>query len=463
MNVLRYTYLKMEYSVNTRPLLEGSDSEEEREVSGQSNEIIINDGRPLFKPSEPRDKYYMAYLIFYLLGITTLLPWNFFITADDYWMYKFRDIKGNMTLLKPIKRSPLQASFTSYLSIASSVPSVAFLFLNTALNQRVCVHKRINGSLLFMLILFIVTTIFVQIDTDDWQWIFFVITLSIVVLLNIAGAILNGSLFGITGKFTPKYITAAIGGQALGGIFAALVQIGALAIGASSVHSAFVYFMVGNIMLFISLICYVVLSKTSFFKFHMNRLTVNEFENELLRPRIIEQKVIIRKILPYGVSVFLVFFISLCVFPGLTVLIESEYKGKGRVWNDTYFVPVTYLLFGTGDYIGRLLAGLIQKPRKGCTLVLFNIARIIFIPLLMLCNAQPRHNLPVIFDKDYYYLPILVFFAISNGYLANLSMICAPRVVEQHEKETASSIMTVFLGVGVAIGSTISLLTIRLL
>lgn len=135
------------------------------------------------------------------------------------------------------------------------------------------------------------------------------------------------------GKFSPRYITATIGGQALGGIFAALVQIGALTIGASSEHSAFVYFMVGNVVLLLSLISYIVLSKSSFFKYHMNRLIVNEFEDELLRPRIIDQKLILRKVWSYGMSVFLVFFISLCVFPGVTVLIESEYKGTGRKWN----------------------------------------------------------------------------------------------------------------------------------
>lgn len=67
------------------------------------------------------------------------------------------------------------------------------------------------------------------------------------------------------------------------------------------------------------------------------------------------------------------------------------------------------------------------QPRKGYVQVLLNILRIVFIPLLMFCNAQPRHHLSVIFDKDYYYFPILLLFAISNGYLANLSVICAPR------------------------------------
>lgn len=33
--------------------------------------------------SIPKDRYSFNYIIFYLLGMTTLLPWNFFITASD--------------------------------------------------------------------------------------------------------------------------------------------------------------------------------------------------------------------------------------------------------------------------------------------------------------------------------------------------------------------------------------------
>lgn len=32
---------------------------------------------------QPVDKYYFNYIVFYLLGMTTLLPWNFFVTAED--------------------------------------------------------------------------------------------------------------------------------------------------------------------------------------------------------------------------------------------------------------------------------------------------------------------------------------------------------------------------------------------
>jgi len=42
---------------------------------------------------------------------------------------------------------------------------------------------------------------------------------------------------------------------------------------------------------------------------------------------------IIRRIWHYGISIFLVFFISLAVYPAVTVLVESQYKGNGHAWN----------------------------------------------------------------------------------------------------------------------------------
>lgn len=175
-----------------------------------------------------------------------------------------------------------------------------------------------------------------------------------------ASSILSGSLFSIIGKFSPKYITAVVGGQALGGIFAAVVQILSLTIGASSVHTAFVYFMIGNITIAICIVSYIVLHKTLFFKYHLyeKSLMPNEFQNVLVRHQIVCYKSILRKTWMYGATLLMVFSISTAVYPGVTVLIESEGKGKGHAWNDIYFVPtVNYLLFNVGDYVGRLLAG----------------------------------------------------------------------------------------------------------
>lgn len=44
------------------------------------------DDRTLVACLAPRDRFWGVYFIFYFLGITTLLPWNFFINADKVCM-----------------------------------------------------------------------------------------------------------------------------------------------------------------------------------------------------------------------------------------------------------------------------------------------------------------------------------------------------------------------------------------
>ncbi|CAG2068170.1 unnamed protein product, partial [Timema podura] len=64
---------------------------------------------------------------------------------------------------------------------------------------------------------------------------------------------------------------------------------------------------------------------------------------------------------PYGLSVWMTFFITLAMYPALTVLVNSMAQGNKKPWNDIYFVPVVgYLIFSTCDYLGRILAGLLQ-------------------------------------------------------------------------------------------------------
>lgn len=46
---------------------------------------------PLLARQRPHDSYCLVYSIFFMLGIGSLLPWNFFITAKDYWLYKLNN------------------------------------------------------------------------------------------------------------------------------------------------------------------------------------------------------------------------------------------------------------------------------------------------------------------------------------------------------------------------------------
>ncbi|XP_012142098.1 equilibrative nucleoside transporter 1 [Megachile rotundata] len=470
------------YPINKRPLLGGSDSEFEDDLETEIDDpnISVPDEKPFLKQHEPSDRYNIAYIVFYLLGMNTLIPWSFFITADDYWMYKFREIHNNFTESDNFthvenleKKTDLQASFTSYLSVASAIPNTLFLIVNAFISKRIRLRIRMVGSQCIILLFFIVTTTFVKINTDKWQNTFLVITLTTVACVNAASAIFGGSLMGVVGRFSPKYITAMSSGQALGGIFTALTEVCSLWIGASPVLSGLVYFIIGDVILFLSLIAYVMLEKAAFFKHHMverfpgNVETDYSVTGEVTFPQgtTISYTRIVKRIWHYGVSVFLVFFISISVCPSVTVLVESQYKGKGYAWNDIYFVPVvTYLIFSSGDYVGRILSGILQWPKnKPWHVILLSLARVIFIPALMFCNAQPRHHLPVYINNDFYYILLTIVFAISNGYLCNLTFILIPTVVDSQEKEIASAMMGAFLGMGLASGAALSLFMVKAL
>ena len=87
------------------------------------------------KAMPPSDRYRLTWLTFCLLGVGCLLPWNFFLSVSDYWMYKFRNVtdanyeSANTT---DAVLTPLQKKWNSYLSIASMVPKVGFLLFNAA-------------------------------------------------------------------------------------------------------------------------------------------------------------------------------------------------------------------------------------------------------------------------------------------------------------------------------------------
>lgn len=407
-------------------------------------------------------------------------------------MFKFRNTTANAT----DHLTPLQVSFTSDLNVASALPNTLFLILNSFLGYLIPLKFRMLGSMLLIFVFFGVTTAFVRVDTDSYQQLFFGLTMITVVLMNIASAILSGGLFGLVGQFPSEYITAVVSGQSLGGIFAALTEIIALTLGASPQYSAFVYFIIGTVVMLVSIQAYTVQSRTVFFKYFTRDRTKDAAAIEEDRRRLVDgeeddeddidddggtiserrevgdsgrkepnfQRVFLL-IWKYGLIEFCIFVVTISIYPAVTVLITSTGKGNGHLWNDVYFVTVVnYLVFNSGDYLGRILAGLLEWPTNRPNLLLFAaLLRGLWIPLFMLCNAQPRGSLPVLIDSDILYILLMVVFSISNGYLANLSLICAPKQVREVEREMAASMMAAFLGVGLAFGSALSLILVKLL
>uniref|UniRef100_A0A8C6US79 Solute carrier family 29 member 1a n=1 Tax=Neogobius melanostomus TaxID=47308 RepID=A0A8C6US79_9GOBI len=432
----------------------------------------------------PRDKYNAVWLIFFILGLGTLLPWNFFMTASAYFTSRLKDPtiaafnqSGNGTADSGDKRSVLESKFNNVMTLCAMVPLLIFTCLNSFIHQRVPQKYRISGSLVVIFVVFLITAIVVKVHMEPMS--FFTITMIKIICINSFGAILQGSLFGLAGILPATYTTPIMSGQGLAGTFAAFSMICALTTGAALQDSAFGYFITACAVILVAIMSYVVLPKMEFFQYYTesngshpsadeeNKMDLLKKEDSAeKRPGVsltedearptVSVVNIFKQIWVMALSVCFIFTVTIGTFPAVTVDVKSTIA-EGGAW-ETYFIPVScFLLFNLMDWAGRSLTAFCMWPGKDSMwLPILVVLRIVFIPLFILCNVQPRSNLPVLFYHDAWYIIFMIFFSASNGYLASLCMCFGPKKVAQHEAETAGAIMAFFLSLGLALGAAIS-------
>ncbi|KFV98059.1 Equilibrative nucleoside transporter 1 [Fulmarus glacialis] len=446
----------------------------------------------------PQDRYKAVWLIFFILGLGTLLPWNFFMTAREYFISRLADPEEmghfwNQTSEAALSPSYLQSMFDNFMTLCAMVPLLAFTCLNSFIHQRIPQQIRISGSLVAIGLVFLITAIMVKVTMEPLS--FFVFTMVSIVFINSFGAILQSSLFGLAGLLPASYTAPIMSGQGLAGTFAALAMIFSIAIGAQQPESFIGYFSTACVAIVLAIFSYILLPRMDFFRYYSMKDKTEyrvynaelETKRDLIKkaallvslpadePNGMEQNnskiipihnpdekpsviTIFKKLWVMAVSVCFVFTVTIAVFPSITAKV-STVLGEGNRWG-LYFIPVScFLLFNVFDWTGRSLTALFTWPGKdSCLLPMMVALRVIFIPLFMLCNVQPRNYLPVVFSHDAWYIIFMIFFSISNGYLASLCMCFGPKKVLAHEAETAGAIMTFFLSLGLALGAAVSFL-----
>ncbi|NXG28893.1 S29A3 protein, partial [Dromaius novaehollandiae] len=437
---------------------------------------------------KPDDRLNGAYAIFFILGIGSLLPWNFFITAKQYWMYKLQNCSGQPG---PAGQgaSDLRDFFESYISIASTVPSVLCLIGNFLLVNKVPAGVRILSSLFVMLAVFLVITVLVKVDTSTWTTHFFAITIVCVVVVSSASTIFSSSMFGLTSCFPMKNSQALISGQAMGGTVSAIASVIDLAATADVTDSALAYFLTADIFIVICIMVYLLLPKLEYSRYYMrshkespylaaespsssledgSQGSVNSsfLAKGTRAPDIPPLRPILRKTAVLGFCLFYVFFISIIVFPSLSSNIESVNKSSGSPWTNKYFVPLTsFLLYNFSDWCGRQITAWIQAPGpKSKLLPALVLLRTVLLPLFILSNYQPRTRIKtVVFDRDVYPVAFTVLLGLSNGYLGTLAIIYGPKIMPKELAEAAGVVMTFYIVLGLALGSACSVLAVHLI
>ncbi|XP_071079137.1 equilibrative nucleoside transporter 3-like [Haliotis cracherodii] len=422
----------------------------------------------------PIDRYFAVYFIFLFLGIASLLPWNFFITAKTYFQYKLRNTTApESSYNDPATMTDLQLLLLSYLEISSTISNLVCVCFTVMLVRFISLKKRVVLSLALIILVFAATTILVNINSDEWQTAFFGLTMASAAIINGATAVMTGSVFGLVCRFPPMYTQSVMTGQAVGGTFAALASIFSLLGSGTVIESAFGYFLTATAICTVALLAYALLYYFEFSKYYItetdeNHLNAQDSEGLMSTDHLghIEfYTTIVKKIWRQGIGVCVVFTVTLSVFPAVCSTIRSGDYQPGDPWSDKYFIPVVcYLFFNLGDWIGRPISGWIQQPSYRHQNVLFMLClfRVVLVPLIMFCDAQPR-SLPVWFNNDAFPIAFIIILGITNGYFGTLNMMYAPQRVPLGQAEGAGVLMSLMLTLGLALGSGLSILLIKLL
>ncbi|ELT88134.1 hypothetical protein CAPTEDRAFT_221180 [Capitella teleta] len=469
------------------PLLESDKSDSENHENGPKDSVTSSLETTRVPEKAPVDRWNVVYLIFYLMGIGSLLPWNFFSNAKMYFLYKLRNISDtNPHHWNNTKHyTDLQVMFESYLTLAAMLPNVLFMFLNTAATKYISLRVRIVVATSAMILMFILTIILTKVNTDEWQHLFFIITIVSIIIMNAGSAVLQGGVFGLSGMFPEKYSQSVMGGMGLGGLTAAVASVITVAIGSDPIESGFGYFITAEIVVIAALIGFLCLPCNKFARYYSEMKprprspSINYFEQRVDAD---ESAVDISMEISYGESgslwrvfkklklpgfcVFFSFTLTLSCYPAINSAIQAQYSDVKHpsVWAGMYFMPVScFLAFNTFDLLGRTLAGPLQFPRQGSPIMLLLcLMRVLIVPIFLFCNVQPRHNLPVIFHQDWIPIVSMAVFAISNGYLGTLCMMYGPQAASGENLELAGAMMSFLLSLGLGVGAVCSLLLVKL-
>ncbi|KAM4612191.1 equilibrative nucleoside transporter 2-like [Polymixia lowei] len=426
--------------------------------------------------SPPVDRACATAVIIFMLGLGTLLPWNFFVTANQYFNKRLNvsGITANGTSGDTSK----DYNFNNWMTFLSQLPLLLFTLLNSFLYQWVKERVRIAFSMVSILLLFSLTAALVSVPLKPDS--FFSVTMATIWFISTFSAILQGSLFGLVGLLPPRYSTLFMSGQGLAGIFAALAMLCSILSNADESTAAMGYFITPCVATLVTLVCYLLLPHLEFARFYLNgshsyksettkELSENaELEAEALRKsKSISEETesqerssvfaVFKKIWVMALCVTCVFTVTLAVFPVITVRVQSTYRNNAD-WDKVFTCVCCFIVFNAMDLVGRSAPSLIQWPSKqSCLFPVAVFSRVLFIPLFMMCNI-PNSQLTIIFSHDCAYVTIMALFAFSNGYLATLCMCYAPQLVRCKDCETAGALMTFFLALGLSLGASLSFL-----
>lgn len=337
--------------------------------------------------------------------------------------------------------------------------------------------NRILVSIVIEALIFFVTAILAIVNSSQWPDAFFAITIVSVVLINVANGVYQNCVFGVTAILPMKYTNAVVTGMNISGVVSSVIMIISIASTPNPMTSALAYFMTAVIFLIICYGSYIYIGKNvSSMKifsgnhsssYHFQEFFKQSYSNQIQKDRSDSAQTMVtndngnsarwanyihiaKEVWPQLFNVFFTYFVSLSIFPSVLVTTKSTSDNLGNYWN----VIVCFLSFNFWAMIGNILVDLVGPKIPPNRLWIMTVARVIFIPFFLFCNAKPdKRTWPVLFPQDWIYALGVLFMALTSGYTGSLAMVYTPISVSDSSNASTAGMMASFsLMIGILAG-----------
>ncbi|BFZ53558.1 hypothetical protein PYCC9005_000583 [Savitreella phatthalungensis] len=370
-------------------------------------------------------------LSFGLLGVAILWPWNTFITASDFFSKAFDG------------RAFLHQYYSSIFTSCFTLVSFASVLYAARTVNESDPFRRISSTGLTIVITFILTSI-ITLAVND-ATVFFASALAANVVAATAVGVLQVAAFSLAGRATCAAIPALMIGQGIAGIAPPILSLSLAVAGddgtdrrANNIQAA-MYFASASVMGLLALVAGRHLGREELVAPEERQATLS-CEADI--------RSFLREPLPW--AVFLVFAITLAVFPSVTAHVISVRPDTSAA----VFVASGFLIWNVGDLCGRLALGSGHlRQRSARVLLSLAMARIILLPILYMNNVN---GVGAVVGSDVLFFAWLAVFGISNGYVGSACMEAAVACSPPGQQQQRSALMSSMLSAGLIAGSLLS-------